>query len=203
MTLHLTFSQVTFLVGTAVAIGVILVLIVYGLHKALHRQLQDVELKPATPRAQDNAAFALATLQGVIASLKEQLQKMEEAQRVAEQRAERNARLTEAIVQETDQGLMAIDRDGFIQMANPALRRLLQVDTWSRRRFPAILGPESKLAAAIQEVLQSGEAQRWETLEHQTPGGQSRSLAASILPLRGLNGEIAGAICVLKEKVGL
>jgi PAS domain-containing protein len=197
MTPHLSLSQLSFLVGTAVVIGVVLVLIVIGLHKVFARQRQGITPVPGTPRAEEATAFGLAALQGVIATLKEQQQELQERCRAAEGRAEMNTRTMETILQGMDQGVLVFDREGFISMTNHAARALLGVDTWSRRRYPEVLGPESQMTGLVWECLQRGAIARQQTLEYHTPHGGVVSLAVSVLPLQGRNGGIEGAVCLL------
>jgi PAS domain-containing protein len=192
----------TFLVGTAVAVGALLVLLVLGLHKAFERQRQGIKPAPATPRAEDATAFGLAALQGVIASLKEQQQELQERCRAAEVRAEMKARTMETILQETDQGVTVFDREGFLSVANPAARALLGVDTWSRRRYPEVLGPESQMTGLVRGCLERGTSARQETVKYHTPRDGVISLAVSVLPLQGRNAEIETAVCLFRKIVG-
>ena len=199
MRTHLTIFELTILAGTAVAIAAILIVLVYGLHKALRRQLHDGEFKPPTPRAEDSTAFALAAMQGVIADLKTQLEQAWELQRATAKQVQENARLMEILLQEMGQGLMVFDREGFVSMANPAARALLGVDTWSRRRYPNLLGTRSVLAALVRDCLETAKPTKQERIEFQTPSGEVRSLVVSVLPLQGRDQVIEGAVCLLSN----
>jgi PAS domain-containing protein len=201
MSPHLSISQLTFLVGTAVAVSIVLVLLVLGFHKAFERQREGTKLQPVTPRAEDATAFGMAALQGVIASLKKQ-QELQERCQAAEVRAEMNLRTMETIFEETGQGVMVFDHEGFLSVANPVARALLGLDTSSRRRYPELLAPESQMTGLVRECLERGTSARQETIEYQTPRDGLISLAVSVLPLQGRNGEIEGAICLLRETRG-
>jgi PAS domain-containing protein len=198
MTPHLTLPQVMWLVGTAIVVGALLVLIVYGFHKAIRRGLRQEEPKPAASRVSDNAQFMVATLQGVITDLKEQQRKTDEIYRTTEQRATETAWLLETVAQEMGEGLIVFTRDGFVRLANPALRELLALDTWSRRRYPEVFGPESSLAGLVQACLEAGKVTCNARLEFLTARGEVRVLAVSVLPLRASSRETAGAMCLLR-----
>jgi PAS domain-containing protein len=196
---HFTLWQLTLLVGTAVGIAALLVFIIYALHKAFRSSLR-AEIARQSPRAADSSAFALATMQGVIANLKEEQHKLEESRRTAEQRATQNARVAETIASALEEALVVFDREGFIRLINPPARTVLGADTWSRRRYTEILGPDNPLAVLIQASLQSGEAVRRKKIELSSPSGQRRLLLATVLPLQIPAGNIEGAICLLREQ---
>ena len=58
------------LFGGAVLVIIVLIVSVYLLQKTLGRALKPGESKPARVRVEDEAAFTLATVQGVITQLK-------------------------------------------------------------------------------------------------------------------------------------
>lgn len=199
MTPHLTFSQVTLLGGTAVVIGFVLILIVYGFHKALRRPTRADEFKPRSPRADDDAAFTLATLQGVIATLKQQQKELQELQRATDLRAQQSVRTMEAILQAMDEGVIVFTRNGFIRHANPAIRGFLGVDTWSRRRYPEVLEACAGLAEAVRVCLETGEATRQKRFEVRTVTGEMREVTVSVLPLQTGDGAIDGVACLVQR----
>jgi PAS domain-containing protein len=199
MTRHLTFSQLTLLVGIAVAVGGVLVLLVYALHKTVRRQLHGEGLKAPVPRAENSQAFALATLQGVIASLKEEQKKTEDLLRASELRAEEGRRMAGLIVQEIEEGLVVFDRQGFISLVNPPARALLGIDIWSRRRYQEVLGAASELTRRVETCLANGTVIRGEAVEYQTPSGDALRLFVTIVPLKSRGEEISGAICVVRS----
>jgi len=199
MARHLTVSQLTLVVGTAVAVGAVLILIVYGFHKTLRRQLQPEEWKPRTPRAADSRAFMLATLQGVVADLREEQKKTQDLLRASELRAEESVRRAELIAQEIEDGLLVFDREGFIGLANPAARTLLSIDVWSRRRYQEVLGSGSELARRVETCLANATTTRHEAVEYRTPRGDDLQLRVTVVPLLGRGGEISGAVCLVKK----
>ena len=196
---HLTVSQLTLVIGIAVAVGAVLILIVYTLHKAFRRQLQGEEWKPRTPRAEDSEAFMLAGLQALIASLREEQKKISELLRSSELRADECARRIELITREIEEGLLLFDREGYISLANSLARTLLSIDVWSRRRYQEVLGPDSELAQRIANCLAEGSVTRHEAVQYQTPRGDDLRLTVTIAPLLARGGEISGALCLIKQ----
>lgn len=192
-------SQLTLLVGGAVVLGGLLVFMVYLVHKSFKERRESRTFAPATARLPDEASFATAALQGVIATMKAQEKELVELRQAAERRARESARLSENVLREMPNGLMAFNREGFLTAANPAVRKLLAVDTWSRRRYPEILGRESALTQRLEECLQTGKTVAQETLECQTPAGEMRVLGLSLSPLHAANGELDGALCLLSD----
>ena len=171
----------------------------YALHKTFQKQRTEADLNSKSPRIENDAAFAMAAMQGVIARMKTQERELTGLRRAAEQRERESTRISENIIREMPSGLMVFNRDGFITAANPAVRTLLGVDTWSRRRYPEILGPDSGLAARIRECLETGKTITRETIEYSTPRGDVRFLGMSLSSFHGPSGEVDGAVCLLSD----
>ena len=145
-------SQLTLVVGGAVVIGGLLLAMVVIIHKAFKDRRQAEPFVAKSPRTDDEANFAMAAMQGVIAKMKEQEKELVELRQDAERRARESARLSENVLREMPNGLLVFNREGFLTTANPAVRTLLNVDTWARRRYPEILRPGSSLAQRVQDL---------------------------------------------------
>ncbi len=198
---HLTFGQLTLLIGTAVAIAASLILVIYALRKAL-RGGRSGEADRTPLRASDSSAFALATMQSFIANLKQEQRKLEAARRGAEQNAEKNARLLEVLAGALNEALVVFTREGFIRLINPAAREFLGADTWSRRRYSEILAPESVLANLIRACLETGKSATQVRIEWPMPNGAPRALRVTVLPLQARTRIIEEALCLLREDHG-
>lgn len=198
---HFTVSQLTYLVGTVVAAGALLLTIFYLFHKAVRKRLREGEKTLPTPRTADHTAFLLATFQGVISTLKEQLHKEQDLHRATAQRAQDQEGLIEIILEESARGLMVFDREGFLSKSNKLARDLLGPDTWARRRYPEVLGPDSKLGGLVRACLETGQATRDAKVEVRTAGGAAQSLAVTVLPLLTRDGEVKGALCLFDQGV--
>lgn len=179
--------------------GGLLIFMAYIIHKMFKDRREAGDLTPKSPRSQDDATFAMAAMQGVIARLKQQETELVELRRAAEKRARESAQISENIIREMPNGLLVFNREGFITTVNPAARALLGVDTWSRRRYPEILGRGSALTRYLEECLETGKGVAQEMLEHTTESGQTRVLGVSLSPLHGANGEVEGAICLFTD----
>jgi PAS domain-containing protein len=199
MTRDFSLSQLTIVVGGTIVLGGLLILLIYVLHKGFQRQRSEADLKPASPRAANEAAFALATVQSVIAGLKAREKELAKQLHEAEQRAEAAARTLESVGREIPLGLMLFSRDGFLTLSNPAAHALLGIDTWSRRRYPELLHPESPLTQYIRECLATGKSQKHQRVEYVTPEAQTRILEVCLSPWHDRKGQVAGVICLLAE----
>lgn len=199
MTRNFSLSQLTIVVGGTIVLGGLLILLIYVLHKAFQRRRSEADLKPASPRAANEAAFALATVQSVIAGLKAREKELAKQLQEAGQRAEAAARTLESVGREIPLGLMLFSRDGFLTLSNPAAHALLGIDTWSRRRYPELLQPESPLTQYIRECLETGKSQTHERVEYVTPEAQTRILEVCLSPWHDRKGQVTGVICLLAE----
>jgi PAS domain-containing protein len=194
---HLSLNQLTLLVVGFLLLAGLLILLLYAVHKLFqrHREQSGSNLSPARPA--DDTAFALATMQSVIARLRARERELQARLHGAEQCAEASARLLESLGRELPVGLIMIDRKGFLTLSNPTVRTLLGIDTWSRRRYPEILGPESQLVGCIRECLETGKRYERESLAYVTPHGETRALEMSLTPVCSQIGQVEGAVCLL------
>jgi PAS domain-containing protein len=194
---HLSFAQVTFLVGTALLIALLLIVSAYALHKIFKSRRAKLDLRPGRPL--DEQALMLAALQGIIARMKEQEKRLSQLVVEAERRAQTTSRVMETLVRELPVGLLIFNREGFLTLSNPAARALLGIDIWSRQRYPEILGPESPLAACIGECLETGKGLKAEILEYRTSRGDILTLETNISAYYAQMPKVEGAICLLGE----
>ena len=200
MTPHLSLSQLSFLVGVVLAVGVVIILIVYFFHRVVREGLGKKDSTESAVRVDDQTAFALAAMQGLIGSMKEEQKKTLHSLHAAQELAEDALRKLEVVAQEMEQGLIIFDRQGFIRMANPAIRVMLQIDTWSRRRYPEVLGRDSKLTEMVEDCLKTGRLTRNGSVEYQTARGEARPLSVSVAPLQTQTGSIEGAVCLVEGR---
>lgn len=194
-----TKARIALLAGTFLVLVAAVGVGVFFVHKLFQEQRKETDLGSKSPRVENETTFALAAMQGVITRMKEQEKELTDLRRAAEQRAKESARISENIIREMPSGLMVFNREGFITAANPAVRTMLGVDTWSRRRYPEILGPQSNLAAHIRECLATGKTTTRETIEYMTPRGDVRLLGMSLSSFHGTSGELDGAVCLLSD----
>jgi PAS domain-containing protein len=196
---HFNPQQMIFLFGGAVFVISVVLLGVYLLQKSISRTLKSDEPKPAKVRVEDEAAFTLATVKGVIAQLKADQKVTQEKLVAAERRAEENTHKFELLAREIDFGLMIFDAEGFITFSNPQARKVLAVDTWSRRRFGEIFHDIPAFAKLIGECVETGAEARKRTIEFQGPDGGMRRVEVSVLTTRDRSGAMEVVACVFRE----
>lgn len=192
-------AQVALLLGGALVIVGLMALLLYALHKAFQQQRKKEDFRPSSPKSRNESSVLLASMQGVLRRMKSRERELEALLREAEQRADSSTRTLEAVVRDLPVGLLIFTRDGFLALANPRARELLGVDTWSRRRYPEILGSESPLALRLRNTLEAGASLRAETVEHHTPNGVVLFLDVTLSPFHGRSGQVEGAVCLLHK----
>jgi PAS domain-containing protein len=190
-------SELMLLVGGTLLVGLLLALLAYAMYRMVRQRRAEVDLRPATRRPENDSAFVVGALQGLVSKLKADEKKLADLLRDAEQRAQAGTILLEAILQEMSTAAVVFNREGFLTLSNPPARALLGIDTWSRRRYPEILGAESILAGYVRECLEEGKTFKRTAIEFRTPQGELRDLRVSLTPLRSAAGQIESVLCLL------
>ncbi len=203
------------------AAGVVFILLVllsvYAIAVSLKKYLrrgsatERNEFDPGVSRSPDDPAFLSSSMQGVIQRLKAQEKELERLHREEKQRALQTERLSEAVTRNMPTGLLLINSNGLITLANPAAQAALAMATLSYRRYDEALGLDSHLSRLLAECLRDARTFQREEVEHFTPDGELRQLGVTISPvfappphLRGqapevAAGKIAGALCLLSD----
>jgi PAS domain S-box-containing protein len=153
----------------------------------------------ASPRIENSAAFATASMQGVIRKLREQEKELERLHRVEKERAEHTERLSEEVTRNMPAGLLMVNAQGIIASANPAAEQVLGVRGLGYRRYSEVLGESSELTQLIGQCLAQGKIFRREEVDHKTPSGDTRHLGVTISPVRPAEEKVSGAICLLSD----
>jgi len=196
---HYNPQQMIWLFGGAVLVICVLLVGVYFLQKLMGGTLKPEERKSAKVRVEDEAAFTLATVNAVITQLKTDQKTAQEKLAVAERRAEENARKFELLAREIDYGLMIFDAAGFITFSNPLARKVLAVDTWSRRRYGEIFHDFPDLAKLIGDCAETGTETRKRTVQFQGLDGSTRRVEVSVLATRDTSGVLEVVVCVFRD----
>jgi len=191
--------QITLLLGAGLVIVGLTAFILYVIHKAFRQQRHPEDFRPTSPKSGDESSILLASMQGVLSRMKARERELEALLREAEQRADSSTRTLEAVVRDLTVGLLILTRDGFLALANPVAREFLGVDTWSRRRYPEILGAKSPLSHHLRNALESGASLRAETVEYRKPNGIVLLLEVTLSPFYGRSGKVEGAVCLLHQ----
>jgi PAS domain-containing protein len=195
---HFNPQTLILLFGGGVLVVCVLSIGVYLLQKSLGLGPKSDSDKPGKVRVDDEAAFTLATVKGVLTQLKAEQKSAQEKLVEAERRADENHRRFEVLASEFEHGLMVFDAQGFISFSNPSVRRMLAVDTWSRRRYPEIFQDLPSLLEIIGASFETGNAVRKRTVEVLGVDGSGRLVDVSVFPTRDRSGAMEFVACVFR-----
>jgi len=189
-----------FLAMTGLIFLGILILTIYFLrHLAGTSKTASTPEKDPVPRAQNEPAFMTASMQAVIARLREQEKELERLHKIERDRAESTARFSEEVTRNMPAGLLVLGANGLITSANPAAEQALGIKTLAFRRYSEALGESSMLSALIEQCLNEGKIFRREQAVHLAPDGSHRELGVTISPIRRGQEKATGAICLLSD----
>jgi len=187
------------LIGGAALVGTILTVAVFLLQKSFSRNLKSGKPRPQKIRVEDEAAFTLATIKSVVTQLKTDQKSLQDKLAVAERNAEENARKFELIAREIEDGLIVFDAQGFISFSNPLLRKMLAVDTWSRRRYTEIFQNTPAASELIGTCFAGGTEVRKKHVEFEVPNKGKKLIEATVLPTRDRSGAMESVTCIFRE----
>src|SRR5579859_5619549 len=121
--------------------------------------------------SENPSAFMTASMQGVIARLREQEQELARLHQAEKERAEETERLSEAVTRNMPAGLLLVSATGTISSANPAAEKHLDIRGLQYRRYTEILGEDSALAEMLTACLRDGQTFHRGEAAHTTPSG--------------------------------
>ena len=133
------------------------------------------------------------------AALQEAVQKLRAQERAMTERAEASERLSTHIVNSITAGLLVVDREGRVQILNPAGRRMLGIPQDAPiaeyRSLPPSAAP---LANAIEECLSNGEPIVRRALE-MPEASEVTHVGVTVSPLGEEATDFGGAICLFSD----
>jgi PAS domain-containing protein len=196
----LNHQHLMLLLGGAALVGCVVIVGVYLLQRTLGSALKPQETKRAVKvRVEDETAFAMATVKGVVTQLKSEQKEMQEKLIGAERRAEESTRKFDLLAREIDYAVIVFDIDGFIGFSNPLVRKLLALDTWSRRRYGEIFQDFPTLAEVIGECFANGTETRRKIVGIESGGASKRQLEISVLQIGDRAGALDAVVCLFRE----
>ena len=130
-------------------LGVLILTIYFLRHLAGTSKAASAPEKDPIPRAQNEPAFMTASMQAVIARLREQEKELERLHKIERDRAESTARFSEEVTRNMPAGLLVVGANGLITSSNPAAEQALGIKTLAFRRYSEALGETSALSALI------------------------------------------------------
>ena len=133
------------------------------------------------------------------AALQEAVQKLRAQERAMAERAEASERLSTHIVNSITAGLLVVDRDGRVQILNPAGRRMLGIPLDAPVTDYTSLPPSAApLAGVIEECLKKGHAIVRRAIEVPA-AGEVTHVGITVSPLDGAGPDVGGAICLFSD----
>jgi len=156
---------------------------------------------PATsrPLAAGESAFASASVQAVIQRLREQERELDRLHREQKERTAETERLTEAVTRHMPTGLLLVNSNGLISVANPAAELALGSGALQYRRYSDVLGRDSRITRLLESCLREGRTFQREEVEHRIAGGEVRHLGLTLSPVAREGQKITGAVCLLTD----
>jgi PAS domain S-box-containing protein len=173
----------TALIAVVVAVVAFAVLRLAGAARDTRRALRD--------RAGDSPLLASA--------LQDAIQKLRQQERATAERAQASERLNTLIVNSLSAGLLVVDRDGRVQIFNPAGRRMLGISEESRFEHYTALPPRAApLAAVVGECLATGGSVMRRALE-MPGGGKATHVGVTASSLPQAEGSSGGVVCLFSD----
>ncbi len=162
--------------------------------------------------SENPSAFMTASMQGVIARLREQEQELARLHTIEKERAQETERLSEAVTRNMPAGLLLVNATGSISSANPAAEKNLDIHGLQYRRYTDVLGNDSALAKMLTACLREGQTFQRGEVPHTTPSGELRHIGVTISPIyRSVRNTMAhgpsaaptqkvtGALCLMSD----
>jgi signal transduction histidine kinase len=182
--------------------------------RRMRRTLTD-EPADAAPRRnpEPGPEFAAATVQAVIARLKEQEKELERLRQAEYSRAQTSENISAAVLSNLASGVLLFGPALLVRQANQAARSILGYasptglharDVFqgaSRLRSdPSEPGPPpASLPEAVELCLRTSTSFRRLETDYTTPAGEKRVLGITLSPVRGAAGEALGAACLVSD----
>jgi len=171
------------LVGITAVMGVVLLALIVSL----------LRMSRLSRTANDNRAETSM----MSAALQEALTRLKAQERAMAARAEASERLSSQIITGVGAGLIVVDRDGLVQIVNPAARRILHLASGGEGQpIGVLIAHVAPLADAISETVRTGVpvARRQLRLD-----GRPSHLGLSVSPLVGTDGQLQAAVCLFTD----
>ena len=163
---------IAWLIGITAVIGVLLLAVIVSLLRLSRRA--------RTATASDRAEATMMS-----AALQEALTRLKAQERAMAARAEASERFSSQIIAGVAAGLIVVDRQGFVQIVNPAARRILNLEAGGEgQKIETYIAHAAPLAQAIIEMVQTGVpvARRQVRLD-----GRPSHLGVSVTPLMNMS----------------
>jgi signal transduction histidine kinase len=132
------------------------------------------------------------------AALQDAISKLRARERATAARADASERLGAEILTSLTSGLLVVDRDGRVQVLNPAGREMLGLAPDARANTFRSAASGLWLWPVVDECLASGESIRRRVVHRREPGG-TRHFGVSVSTFGDEHGTSSGAICLFSD----
>jgi PAS domain S-box-containing protein len=150
----------------------------------------------------DDTGFVIDTYRNMIEQLRAKETELRRLRDVERHRADALQELNASIVDSMLSGVVVLDLSGGVRVMNDAARALLAVARDERvtgRKLEEALRHAPEVIARVRACLDEGIVVVRDEMRLGLPGVGRRDVSLSISPLRGPEGERAGALCVLTD----
>jgi signal transduction histidine kinase len=186
---------------TLVALTVVLAMLV-GVLVATVLRFSAAAREARRPAAEQHSEGAF-----VMGAMKDALDRLRVQERILHERAEASQRLNDTIVAGLTSGLLLVDAQGVLRIANPAGRRLLGLgEGVGDRSYREVLADAEPLVSVVGEGLRSPVPieRRLVSVRIGSPAGATASRAerhfgVTVSPLHGPDGAPQGVICLFTD----
>lgn len=186
---------IPYLLGLFMA-AALMVVALYAVHKMFRRGRESEPTPSPAALPSKDAEIMVGAVQQMTQKVKlldEQVENLTQAARVYTEQA----RIHQEIFKEMPVGLIVFDSDGFLAHANPAARTLLGIDSYARRRYPEVFGPDSPLVSLVTDCLERGTVSRSRAIGFPLLAGEPRTLSVTVAPVPNPSGGNLAAFCLL------
>lgn len=190
-------------------------LLVRWLLRPYRRMVEAARGSPVTAsRAESESEFVVETFQALIEQLQEKERELAELHALEKRRAERSERLSERLIANIPSGLVTIDSDGVVMLANSHALKIFESRESAGRAearkiatgllllssdYRSFFHLSPRISEMVQDCLKNGASFRREEVELTLPDGRVRNIGLSISPISDSSQNVEGALCLLTD----
>lgn len=162
-------------------------------------------------------ALPLNVYNTVIRQLKQQQDELKVQTRVEQQKTRASENFNQAVLANLSCGVLSVGKNGLVKSSNPAAKQILGFASPVGMSLKDIFreaaiekesseGPASgvalepvPVAEQFESVMRSAETRRDIGAAYETPSGEPRDLSITVVPMRGPDGTVNGAACLIDD----
>lgn len=175
--------------------------------RLLRQQIsEEGELGEKAPKSMDG--LPMYVYNTVIQQLKQQKQELLQQLQAEQQRAKQNEIFHQAVWLNVSSGVLIFGSNGLAKAFNPAAKMVLgfaslngmsaeNIFRGAVARTPELNNPSGAVAEEVNAVLHKGSLRCHYEADYETPAGEQRVLAITILPVHGSDASLLGIVCFI------